>query len=251
MSDQQQNKLVFFLPNTFTALNMGCGFISMILTFKGSFYLASIFIILGAVFDSVDGRVARLTGTQSSFGEQFDSMSDLVTFGVAPALLFYHRFLLDVGRIGPVVTFIFILCGALRLARFNANIEKVSSNYFQGLPIPGAAMALAGYVLFSVEFPVLAKLTFAAIPYIIFYALLMISNVPFCSFKDSKWVKEHKRHVLAIIFISLALVFVYEELIVGIFLSMYVVGSIIYFISHRKQFKGYFSWTDDGAEEEK
>ena len=108
---------------------------------------------MGALFDSVDGRVARLTGTQSSFGEQFDSLSDLISFGMAPAMIYYFKFLAGSGRPGMVVAFIFLLCGALRLARFNANIDKVSSDYFQGLPIPGAATAVIGFILLSVAFP--------------------------------------------------------------------------------------------------
>src|SRR5690606_19468750 len=131
----------------FTALNMACGFVAIILALKGQYYKACMLIVLGAIFDSVDGRVARLTGTQSHFGEQFDSLSDLLSFGFAPAMLFYLKFLNSGARLSLVTTFLFILCGALRLARFNANLDRVKSDYFQGLPIPGAAMALIGYIL--------------------------------------------------------------------------------------------------------
>ena len=154
MSDKKFDKLVFFLPNTFTALNMGCGFVAIMYSMQGSFYKACMFLVLGAIFDSVDGRVARLTGTQSSFGEQFDSLSDLISFGIAPSLIFYNKFLTGTGRIGIVIAFLFLLCGALRLARFNANINNVSSDYFQGLPIPGAALAILSYILISLEFDI-------------------------------------------------------------------------------------------------
>ena len=97
--------------------------------------MATILIFIGAIFDLVDGRIARLTGTTSLFGEQFDSMSDLISFGFAPSVLMYNFFLIDMGRPGQVVAFVFLLCGALRLARFNANIEKISSEFFQGLRI--------------------------------------------------------------------------------------------------------------------
>ena len=106
MSDSK--KLAFFLPNAFTALNIGCGFLAIIFASQGLFYRASMVILLGAIFDLVDGRVARLTGTQSSFGEQFDSLSDLVSFGLAPSLIFYFRFLQDQGRLGIICTFIFL-----------------------------------------------------------------------------------------------------------------------------------------------
>ena len=131
----------------FTALNLGCGFFSIITVQQGLFFEACVLLIIGSLFDSVDGRVARMTGTNSNFGEQFDSISDVVSFGMAPAFLIYHRFLFDHGRLGIIVCFIFCLCGSLRLARFNANINDVSSDYFQGLPIPMGALALIGYTL--------------------------------------------------------------------------------------------------------
>jgi CDP-diacylglycerol--serine O-phosphatidyltransferase len=239
-----QKKFAFFLPNTFTALNMGCGFVAMMLAYQGEFYKACLLIMLGAIFDSVDGRVARLTGTQSSFGEQFDSLSDLISFGMAPAMIFYFRFLTDSGRLGILVAFMFLLCGALRLARFNANIDKVSSDYFQGLPIPSGALALIGYVLFSLELNLLNQ-QWLAIPYIAFYAILMISSVPFPSFKSSDWIKNHKKQVLILIFSLLGLLFIYEALMVAIIISAYVFGSLVYILFNRKKFKGIFNWPNE------
>ena len=175
ITQKESKRIIFYsLPNTFTALNMACGFTSIILSWRGEFYQAALVLILGAIFDSVDGRVARLTGTQSSFGEQFDSLSDLISFGLAPSLLIYNRFLLEAGRLGLVIAFIFVLCGALRLARFNSSIEKVSSSFFQGLPIPGAAIAIVGYVLISLEFTILDDHASVPMIYTLFYALLMI-----------------------------------------------------------------------------
>jgi CDP-diacylglycerol--serine O-phosphatidyltransferase len=178
-----KQKWIFFLPNTFTALNMACGFMAMLFAMKGQFYQACLVIGLGAIFDSVDGRVARLTGTQSPFGEQFDSMSDVISFGVAPAFIFYFKFLSNEGRIGIVLTFIYILCGALRLARFNANIEKVKSDYFQGLPIPGSAIGVIALVLASGEFGEYLNKNYITLPYILLYSLLMVSNIPFLLLK--------------------------------------------------------------------
>ena len=113
-------RLAFFLPNIFTGLNMACGFASMVLASRGLHYEAAMILILGAIFDSVDGRVARLTGTSSSFGEQFDSLSDAVSFGVAPAFLIFNKYLSQYGRLGAVISFVYLLCAALRLARFNS-----------------------------------------------------------------------------------------------------------------------------------
>jgi len=242
--DKNNKKLAYFLPNVFTALNMACGYISIIFDMNGSYYKASMIIILGAIFDSVDGRVARLTGTQSQFGEQFDSLSDLITFGIAPSMLFYYRFLSGTGRLGMVTAFLFLLCGALRLARFNANIERVNSDYFQGLPIPGAACAIVGSILFFNEF----ASDFhpgVFVGYIVFYSLLMISNVPFPSFKKSEWVRTHRKYLLFLIFLTFALLFIYEEIMILVGISLYVVASIAYAIINREKFKGIFEWESD------
>lgn len=246
MSDKKKlDKFAYFLPNTFTAMNIGCGFIAIMYSIQGDFYRACMFIVLGAIFDSVDGRVARLTGTQSSFGEQFDSLSDLVSFGMAPAIIFYNRFLIDTGRLGMVVAFFYLLCGALRLARFNANIDKVKSDYFQGLPIPGAALAVLSYILVSLEYPNLFSNKILAMTYILFYSVLMISSIPFSSFKNSNYVKNHKKQVLFIIFLIICFIFIYEELMISILITFYVLVSIFYVILNRKKFSGIFDWGED------
>lgn len=247
MGDKKFDKFAFFLPNIFTAMNIGCGFIAIMYSIKGDFYRACMFIMLGAIFDSVDGRVARMTGTSSAFGEQFDSMSDLISFGMAPAIIFYNRFLIDSGRLGMVVAFLFLLCGALRLARFNANISKVKSDYFQGLPIPGAAVAVLSYILLSLEYPDLLVNRYIAIPYIAFYSILMISNVPFPSFKGSPWVKNNKKKVLFIIFILISSLFVYEEVMIPVIISAYVILSIVYVVLNKEKFDGVFEWDEDEA----
>lgn len=244
MSDK---RLAFFLPNIFTALNMACGFVAIMVALKGNFYLACMLIFLGSIFDSVDGRVARLTGTQSAFGEQFDSMSDLISFGIAPAIIFYERFLLDSGRIGMAVAFFYCLCGALRLARFNANIDKVKSDYFQGLPIPGAAIAVLGFILVSVEMPEYFYNTSLNALYIFIYSILMITNIPFTSFKNSEWVRKYKKQVLFIIFLVMSILFVSEGLMIPVFITLYVLVSLIYAIINRKKFSGIFDWKDTEA----
>jgi CDP-diacylglycerol--serine O-phosphatidyltransferase len=235
----------YFLPNTFTALNLGCGFIAILYGFHGEFYKACMFIVLGAIFDSVDGRVARMTNTQSNFGEQFDSMSDLVSFGVSPAIVYYFRFLSDSGRPGMVAAFFFILCGALRLARFNANIDRVKSDYFQGLPIPGGATAVISMILLSINFPEIVEYKPLTLGYILFYAALMISNIPFTSFKNSEWVTRHKKQFLMMIFLIIASLFIYEEIMIPVIITAYVAISLIYFITHRAKFQGIFEWKED------
>ena len=203
------------------------------------------FIVLGAVFDSVDGRIARMTNTQSSFGEQFDSLSDLVSFGVSPAIVYYFRFLDNSGRPGMVAAFFFILCGALRLARFNANIDKNKSDYFQGLPIPGGATAVVAMILLSLNIPEIVDYRPITVGYLIFYAILMISNIPFPSFKKSDWVKKNKKQVLMVIFLILGSLFIYEEVMIPIIITFYVVISLLYFLTHRKKFEGIFEWHEE------
>jgi CDP-diacylglycerol--serine O-phosphatidyltransferase len=248
MADKKFDKFAFFLPNIFTAMNIGCGFVAIMYSMQGEYYRACMFIMLGAIFDSVDGRVARMTGTSSAFGEQFDSMSDLISFGMAPAIIFYNRFLFDSGRLGMVISFLFLLCAALRLARFNANISKVKSDYFQGLPVPGAAIAVLSYILVSLEYPELFVNKYIAMPYIVFYALLMISNVPFSSFKGSPWVKNNRKKVLFIVFLLASSLFVYEEVMIPVIISAYVIGSILYVVTHKDKFDGIFEWDEDEAE---
>ena len=244
-------RLAFFLPNTFTALNMACGFFSIILGWRGEFYSASMILVLGAIFDSVDGRVARMTHTQSAFGEQFDSISDVVTFGVAPAFLVYNRFFSELGRVGLITSFIFLLCGALRLARFNANIDKVSSDFFQGLPIPSGALAVVGLVLFSIEYPIVKDFTPFLLFYVLFFAFLMISNIPFNSFKNSEWVRSHKKRVLFMIFLTLILTFVQEQIMIGLIINVYVFASLIYFIKNKGALQEMFSWKNDEEDNER
>ena len=247
----ENRRWAFFLPNTFTALNMACGFAAILNGFQGEFYKACMFIVLGAVFDMVDGRVARMTNTQSAFGEQFDSMSDLVSFGVTPAIVYYFRFLTEAGRPGMVAAFFFMLCGALRLARFNANIDKNKSDYFQGLPIPGGATAVVAMILVSLGLPEIIDYKPLTVGYLIFYAVLMISNIPFPSFKKSEWAKKHKKQGLRIIFMILASLFIYEEVMIPVIITLYVVVSLLYFLTHRKRFEGIFEWQEEPETEEK
>lgn len=242
-------RIAFFLPNTFTALNMACGFFSIILGWRGQFYEASMILVLGAIFDSVDGRVARMTGTQSAFGEQFDSISDVVTFGVAPAFLAYNKFFTSAGRIGLIASFIFLLCGALRLARFNANIDRVSSDFFQGLPIPSGALAVLGLTLLSTVYPEIGDYTPLVVLYVLSIAFLMISNIPFNSFKNSPWVKAHKKRVLFIIFLIIALTALYEEVMIVSVMMIYIVSSLVYYLKNREKLKDMFHWKSELDEE--
>lgn len=238
-------RFAFFLPNIFTGLNMACGFTSMVLSAKGMHYEAAMILILGAIFDSVDGRVARLTGTSSSFGEQFDSLSDAVSFGVAPAFLIYQKYLYDYGRLGAVISFFYLLCAALRLARFNANISKVRSDFFQGLPSPGAALGIIGLILLADKFPIIDDYGQYSLIYTGVYGLLMITTIPFHSFKNSDFVRRHKKALLFLVFVGAALTVIYYRVMFALGMALYLVFSLIYYFYKVKEFGDAFQWSEE------
>jgi CDP-diacylglycerol--serine O-phosphatidyltransferase len=180
---------VYLLPNLFTTGALFAGFYAVIAALRGDFESAPIAIFFAMVFDGLDGRIARMTNTSSKFGAEYDSMSDLVSFGVAPALVVFSWALDDLGKFGWSVAFIYLACAALRLARFNTQIETTDSHYFTGLPSPSAAAIIASTVWvcndlgwvgseLPYELSVLVGLLTATVGF------LMIANFPYYSFKD-------------------------------------------------------------------
>ena len=184
---------IYLLPNLFTTANLFAGFFSIISAVNGKFEIAAITIFVAMVLDSLDGRVARLTNTQSAFGAEYDSLSDMVAFGLAPALLAYEWALSGLGNVGLAVSFIYVACAALRLARFNTQIGKVDSRYFIGLASPAAAGVVAGTVwavwllgeksgVVGQDMPLPVVMLFALL--VAAAGLLMVSNFKYSSFKD-------------------------------------------------------------------
>jgi len=180
--------LFFFLPNLFTSANLFFGFFSVMNSFKGEWVTAAYAIFIATFADGLDGRVARLTKAQSAFGEEYDSLADLVSFGMAPAMLLFFWALQPFGNLGMVASFAFLLCAALRLARFNVLKQSVEKRYFQGLPSPFAAGAVASAVLFYRELGLVEDFRE---PYTLvlalFLAIAMISTIRYRSFKDLKF----------------------------------------------------------------
>lgn len=146
-SDRRLGMYVYVLPNLMTTGNLFCGFYSIIQSINGNFKAAAIAIVIAAVFDQLDGRLARLTRATSKFGAEYDSLCDLGSFGFAPAMLMFMWCLGSFGRLGWLACFLYVACGALRLARFNVQVNVVEKNYFQGLPIPMAAGIVASSFL--------------------------------------------------------------------------------------------------------
>jgi len=175
---------VYVIPALFTVGNVFCGYLSLNAAVRGRFDLAAGLIFLAGFLDSLDGRVARMTGSTSAFGEQLDSLSDVLSFGLAPAFLVFHWGLSAYGRIGLLASFLFLVCGACRLARFNVQIHVVDKRWFVGLPIPAAAGALCGLIWVIPE--PLPDPRIAAVILAVTLALgfLMVSTFRYRSFKD-------------------------------------------------------------------
>lgn len=178
---------IYLLPNAFTTAALFAGFYAVVQAMNDRFEAAAIAIFLAMVFDGMDGRVARLTNTQSAFGEQYDSLSDMTSFGVAPALVMYEWILHDLGRWGWLAAFVYVAGAALRLARFNINIAVVDKRFFQGLPSPAAAAIVAGFVWLAVDnkMPLdRGVLAWAAFALTLYAGCAMVSNAPFYSGKS-------------------------------------------------------------------
>jgi CDP-diacylglycerol--serine O-phosphatidyltransferase len=201
-----RRKGIYILPNLFTLGALFGGFYAIVMAMNGRFDLAAVGNLCAPVLDSLDGRVARMTNTQSAFGEQMDSLSDMVSFGAAPALIVYEWALKGLGKLGWIAAFVYCSGAALRLARFNTNIAVVDKRFFQGLPSPAAAALVIGFIW------VLDDLGFKDVPHIewlawttfgltLYAGLTMVTNVPFYSFKDVSF----KRTVPFIVIVAIAL----------------------------------------------
>ncbi|MBK8016587.1 MAG: CDP-diacylglycerol--serine O-phosphatidyltransferase [Betaproteobacteria bacterium] len=175
----------FWLPNAITTVALFAGFYAIVQAMNNRYSAAAAAIFIAMVFDGLDGRVARLTRTQSAFGAELDSLSDMVAFGAAPALVIYEWALRGLGKYGWAAAFAYCACAALRLARFNTNIGVVDKRYFQGLPSPAAAAVVAGFVWAMDSFDYTGpRLDWYAAGITVFAAFTMVSNVPFYSGKD-------------------------------------------------------------------
>jgi CDP-diacylglycerol--serine O-phosphatidyltransferase len=187
---ESMRKGIYILPNLFTTGSLFAGFYSMVATMNGDFRTAAIWVLISSIFDGLDGKVARLTGTSSQFGVEYDSLADLVAFGVTPGLLMYSWALKPFGRLGWLAAFLFVVCGALRLARFNVQVTTVESKRFVGLPIPAAASMVSATVLLFYHFGWPSSYKKLAILTLIYcLAFLMVSNFKYYSFKDPGFIK--------------------------------------------------------------
>ena len=225
---ERPKKGIYLLPNTLTLCGMFCGFFAIISAINGDFLYAAWAIILANIFDGLDGWIARLTNTSTRFGIELDSLSDLVAFGVAPSVMMYKWTLLPFGRLGWAAAFLFVGCGALRLARFNIQTGVPGSKAFKGMPIPAAASILSSIVIFYYEFRqgIPEKNVFFPVITIVL-ALLMVSTLRYHGLKEVD-LREKKPFWFLIVFVMILFVLlIHPSTAIFIFAMGYLTWGII------------------------
>jgi CDP-diacylglycerol--serine O-phosphatidyltransferase len=211
---RKRRKGIYILPNLFTLAALFGGFYAVVMAMNARFDLAAIGVFAAMVLDSLDGRVARMTNTQSAFGEQMDSLSDMVSFGAAPALIAYEWGLRGLGRWGWIAAFVYCACAALRLARFNVNTSVVDKRYFQGLPSPAAAALVAGFIWVMNDLEVKgSEVPWEMFAVALYAGLTMVTNVPFYSFKDVQMKKSVPFIVIVLIALGIAVINIHPPIV--------------------------------------
>lgn len=227
---KKPRKGVYLLPNMITTLSMFLGFLSMVWAGQGRFEAACMAILLSAVMDGLDGKVARLTNTASEFGVQYDSLSDLVAFGLAPAMLLWQWQLQSFNRVGIAAAFIYAACGALRLARFNVSTAAVGKRFFIGLPIPAGGCTIVTFVFFAALFPeVLQPVTpYVALLLALGVGTLMVSRVRYFSFKEYDFLRAHPVRTMLAFLLVLATVISFPRVMGFMLCAVYIAGGLVY-----------------------
>lgn len=234
---RKRRKGIYILPNLITLAALFGGFYGIVMAINGRFDLAAYGIFAAMVLDSLDGRVARMTNTQSAFGEQMDSLSDMVSFGAAPALIAYLWALKGLGRWGWIAAFLYCACAALRLARFNVNTAVVDKRYFQGMPSPAAAALVIGFIGLMTDLGIqgtdrlmgqfdISWITFGIA---LFAGLTMVTNVPFYSFKGVHMKRSVPFAVLVALALGIAAINIDPPIVLfGLFVVYSLSGYAIY-----------------------
>ncbi len=227
-------KGVYILPNLFTTGSLFAGFYGIVATMNGRYDTAAWFILISSIFDGLDGKIARLTGTTSKFGVEYDSLADLVAFGVAPGLLMYAWALKPFGKLGWLAAFLYVVCGALRLARFNVQVTTVESKRFVGLPIPAAASMVAACVLLFYHLGGSGTIRKASVLILIYgLALLMVSGFRYYSFKDPELVKRQPFGFLVLAIFILIVIVAEPQIMFFLLFFAYTLSAPVGFVLHR------------------
>ena len=227
---------IYLLPNLFTTAALFFGFFAIVQAMNNRFEQAAIAIFVAMVLDGLDGRVARLTHTTSEFGAQYDSLSDMVSFGAAPALVMYEWALKDMGKLGWIAAFVYCAGAALRLARFNVNIDVVDKRYFQGIPSPAAAAFVAGLVWVFDDLGIDRELWLSVIAWLVtmYAGITMVSNVPFYSFKEFNLKKAVPFWVVAVFAAALAVISLKPSVVLFLLVFGYgLSGYVLWFLGRR------------------
>lgn len=227
---RKRRKGIYILPNLFTLAGLFGGFYAVVMAMNGRFDQAAIGVFSAMILDSLDGRIARMTNTQSAFGEQMDSLSDMVSFGAAPALIVYVWALNSLGRWGWIGAFVYCACAALRLARFNVNTGVVDKRFFQGLPSPAAAALVAGFIWLMTEAGIDGlDVRWYAFALTLYAGLTMVTNVPFYSFKDVQMKKSVPFVVIVLIALGIAIINIDPPTVIfGLFMVYGFSGYAVY-----------------------
>ncbi|OGP92379.1 MAG: CDP-diacylglycerol--serine O-phosphatidyltransferase [Deltaproteobacteria bacterium RBG_16_47_11] len=233
----KMRKGIYILPNLLTTGNLLCGFWAIISVFQEQFYFAAVAILLASVFDAFDGKVAKLSRTTSKFGMQYDSLADLVSFGIAPALLAFSWALRPYGKFGWLAAFTFVACGAIRLARYNVLASSGETKYFKGLPIPVAASMIAFTILLYlrlIETGWIKDIVILVMIYIL--AFLMVSNIRYFSFKELGLAKRKPLSTFVFVVLSLIVIIMEPVVVLSAFVLLYVFsGPVSMILAWRKK----------------
>ncbi|TQR61020.1 CDP-diacylglycerol--serine O-phosphatidyltransferase [Campylobacter troglodytis] len=225
MQQQKKPHLIYILPNLFTAASCFCGVVSIISSYNYDYTSSLLYIFLALIFDGLDGRVARLTNTTSKFGIEFDSLADLVAFGVAPAIFFYVSLGSTYGKLGSLICGLFIVFGAIRLARFNVSTGKYEPSVFIGLPIPTAATVSAIYTYAYINYDFLNPAVVLILQLAL--AILMVSNIRYPSFKKIDLNRSSMLKVLILLIFVFSLLYLYTVQSILIAISLYVLYGLL------------------------
>ena len=227
---------IYILPNLFTTGALFAGFYAIVQAMNGAYEQAAVAVFVAMVLDGLDGRVARMTKTQSAFGAEYDSLADMVSFGAAPALIVYEWALRGMGKFGWMAAFLYCAGAALRLARFNTTLETGDKRYFQGLPSPAAAALVAGFIWVMGDLGVAGPdVAWIAAPLTIFAGVTMVTSVKFYSFKDINLRKSVPFVVVAAFALALALISSYPPgWLFGFFLVYSLSGYVLAVLPNRK-----------------
>jgi CDP-diacylglycerol--serine O-phosphatidyltransferase len=219
---RKRRKGIYILPNLFTLAALFGGFYAVVMAMNQRFDMAAMGVFVAMVLDSLDGRVARMTNTQSAFGEQMDSLSDMVSFGAAPALIAYEWALKGLGRWGWIAAFVYCACAALRLARFNVNTAVVDKRFFQGLPSPAAAALVTGFIWLMTDYGIKGyQVEWVMFGLALYAGLTMVTNVPFYSFKDVSLKKSVPFAVIVLIALGIAVINIDPPVVLFVLFCLY------------------------------